>query len=246
MSNIRFESSKNESSSKFTPALAIGAGASLLSGAIGAIGAGKQKREAEKKEREARKEMERLKEVYSNMDISNPFANLTNRYTGMENTAEDLTVNQLQSQFQAQQFQQSQSNILSSLRGAAGSSGIGALAQSLAQQGQIAAQKSSASIGQQEAANIKAKSMQAGRIQEMERRGAANVDQLRAQGAQTAQQRELDRQATLLGMSQSEVASYQQQAQAANQAKWDAISGGISNAASFAGSDGTFGFGTGG
>ena len=235
MSDIKFDSSKPKSSNKFVTALAIGAGASLLSGAIGAIGAGKQKREAERKEREARREMNRLKEVYSNMDISNPFANLTNRYTGMENTAEDLTVNQQQARFEAQQFQQTQANILNNLRGAAGGSGIANLAQTLARQGQIAGQRASASIGQQEAANERQKATQAGRIQEMERRGAANVDQLRAQGEQTAQQREMDRQATLLGMSQSEVASYQQQAQAANQAKWDAISGGVSNALSFAG-----------
>jgi len=243
MSNIKFDSSKSESPNKFVTALAIGAGASLLSGAIGAIGAGKRKREAERKERKARQEMNRLKEVYSNMDISNPFANMTNRYTGMENTSEDLTVNRQQAEFEAQQFQQSQANILSNLKGAAGGSGIANLAQTLAQQGQIATQKASASIGQQESTNQRQKATQAGRIQEMERRGAANVDQMRAQGEQTAQQREMDRQATLLGMSQQEVASYQQQAQAANQAKWDAISGGISNAASFAGADGKFGMG---
>ena len=246
MSDIKFDSSKKESPSKFVPLLAIGAAASVASGVIGAIGAGKRKREAERKERKARQEMNRLKEVYSNMDISNPFANMTNRYTGMENTAEDLTVNRKQAEFEAQQFQESQANILSNLKGAAGGSGIANLAQTLAQQGQIATQRASASIGQQESANERQKATQAGRIQEMERRGAANIDQMRAQGEQTAQQREMDRQATLLGMSQQEVASYQQQAQAANQAKWDAISGGISNAASFAGGDGTFGFGAGG
>ena len=98
MSNIRFESSKNESSSKFAPALAIGAGVSLLTGAIGAIGAGKQKREAERKEAAAREEMKRQEEIYRGIDLSNPFENLTNRfeglqnqYAGMENVAEDLT-----------------------------------------------------------------------------------------------------------------------------------------------------------
>ena len=121
------------------------------------------------------------------------------------------------------------------MRGAAGGSGIANLAQTLAQQGQIASQRSSASIGAQEAQNQRMKATQAGRIQEMERRGFANIDQMAAQGEQTAQQRELDRQATLLGMSQAETASYQQQAQQANQAKWQAISGGVSNALSFAG-----------
>ena len=39
----------------------------------------------------------------------------------------------------------------------------------------------------------------------------------------------------MLGMAQAETAAYMQQAQAANQAKWDSISGGIGNALSFAG-----------
>ena len=245
MSDIKFDSSKSQSSNKFVPALAIGAGVSLLSGAIGAIGAGKRKREAEKKERESRKEMNRMKEIYSNLDTSNPFANIGNAYAGMENTMEDLTVNQQQAEFERDAFQRSQANILQGLRGAAGGSGIASLAQSLAQQGQIAAQRSSASIGAQEAANQRAAATQAGRIQEMERRGQANVSQMRAQGQQVSQQRQMEKQATLLGMAQQETAAYMQQAEDANRAKWDAISGGISNAASFAGADGTFGFGTG-
>jgi hypothetical protein len=260
MADKKFKSAKAESPHKFVPLLAIGAGLSLASGIAGAIGAGKQKREAERKEREARREMERLKQVYSNLDTSNPFADiknqfagLQNRYAGMENTMEDLTVNQKQAQFQAQQFQQSQANILGGLRESAGGSGIAALAQQLAQSGQLASQQASASIGQQEAANQQARAAAAGRLQEMEAQGGAQVDQLRAQGAAQAdqlrgqgemhsQQMTMDKQGTLLGMAQSETASYMQQAQQANQAKWNAISSGISNAASFAGADGNFGF----
>ena len=263
MSDKRFESSKAESPNKFTPALAIGAGLSIVSGIAGAIGAGRQKRKAEAKERESRREMNRLKAAYANIDISNPFANLQNQYASlqnqyanMENTAEDLTVNQQQAEFERDSFQRSQANIMGNFRGAAGGSGIAALAQSLAQQGQIAAQRSAASIGAQESKNQQIAATQAGRIQEMERRGQSQVDQLRARGAaqldfqraqgeQVAQQRKLDRAGTMLGMSQQETAAYMQQGQDANRAKWDAISGGISNVASFAGGDGTFGFGTG-
>ena len=82
--------------------------------------------------------------------LSNPAANLTNFAAGlgnmnvgvqrradgaqnfasqMENTAEDLTVNTQQAEFMAQQQQQGLSNVLGSMRGAAGSSGIAALAQ---------------------------------------------------------------------------------------------------------------------
>tara|TARA_R100000152_G_C6775297_1_gene203620 strand:+ start:304 stop:987 length:684 start_codon:yes stop_codon:yes gene_type:complete len=183
-------------------------------GIMGASAANKRKREAQRKEAEARKEMERLKNIYSNLDTSNP-------YLDMENVMEDLTVNQQQAEFERQSFQQSQANIMGELKGAAGSSGVAALAQSLAQQGQLAAQKSAASIGAQEAANQKAKAAEASRIQGMERQGEIYSRNL-----------EREKTATLLGMSQQETAAYMQQAEAADQAKWDAISGTVSNVAS--------------
>ena len=225
MSDKRFESSKSESPHKFVPLLAIGAGLSLASGAIGSWQANKQQRKAERKEKQSRKEMNRLKDIYSNLDTSNPYLN-------MENTMEDLTVNQQQAQFQQQQFQQSQANIMDSLKGAAGGGGVAALAQQLAQSGQLASQQASASIGQQEAANQRAERAAAGRIQDMER-----------QGELISREQEKDKQSTLLNMSQMETSAYMQQGQQAEQAKWDAISSGVSNVASFAGADGTFGFG---
>ena len=85
---------------KIAPAL-IGAAVSAGTSIFGAIQAGKQQRAAEAKEAEAREEMNRLQNVYANLDTSNPFLN-------MENTMEDLTVNQQQAQFQKQQFQQHQ------------------------------------------------------------------------------------------------------------------------------------------
>ena len=57
------------------------------------------------------------------------------------------------------------------MRGAAGGSGIASLAQAMAQQGQLAAQRSSASIGSQEAANQRAMATQAANIQNLERSG---------------------------------------------------------------------------
>ena len=65
----------------------------------------------------------------------------------MQNTYEDLTVNQQQAQFTAQQQAQGFANTMEGLRGAAGGSGIAALAQSLAGQQSLAAQQASASIG---------------------------------------------------------------------------------------------------
>ena len=119
--------------------------------------------------------------------------------------------------FEAQQFQQSQANVLNNLRSAAGGSGIAALAQSLAQQGQLAAQRSAANIGQQEATNQRMAAQQAGQIQAQERRGEI-----------ISRQQQRDQVGTLLGMSQQEVAAARQQQMLAQKAKMDAISGGIS------------------
>ena len=191
----------------------IGGAASLIGGGIGAIGAGKAKRQAERKERKARKEMERMKGIYSNLDTSNPYMN-------MENTMEDLTINQKQAQMENQQFQQSQANILDNMKGAAGGSGVASVAQALAQQGQLAAQRSSASIGQQESANQRAAATQAGVIQGKEREGEILSRDMKR-----------DQTSTLLGMAQQETAAYGQQAAQAQQAKWDSISSGISGVA---------------
>lgn len=191
----------------------IGAAVSLGSSIYSAVQADKQRREAAAKEEEARAEMDRLRNVYANLDTSNPFMN-------MENTMEDLTVNQQQADFERQQFQQGQANILEGLRGAAGGSGIAALAQTLAQQGQLAAQQSSASIGQQEAANERARAQMAGQLQAQER-----------QGELISRAQEKEKQATLLGMAQQETAAYADEAAAAQAAKMGAISGGIQNLA---------------
>ena len=185
--------------------IAVGIGASVVGAALGAHSANKAKREAERKEAKAREEMNRLKDVYSSLDTSNP-------YTNMENTMEDLTINQRQYDLERQQFQQSQSNILSGLGEAAGSSGIASVAQTLANQGKLAAQQSSSSIGTQEQAN-----------QMAERRMASNLQNLEREGEIYSRSEEKDKQATLLGMSQQEVAAAQQQAAAAQQAKMDAI-----------------------
>ena len=216
---------KKNSPFKFLP-IAMAA-VSIGSSIFGAVSANRKQKEAERKEKEARERMEAQKEIYKNLDTSNPFANLSNRFLGMENTMEDLTVNQQQAQFERDSFQRSQANIMGNLRDAAGGSGIAALAQSLAQQGQVAAQRQSASIGAQESQNQRLMSQEASRMQEMQRRGGANLDQLKGQGEQQSQQMEMGKQATLLGMDQQETAAYMQQGQAAEQAKWDSISGGV-------------------
>ena len=72
------------------PILAVGANIGM--GIWGASRADRARREAEEKERESREEMDRLKAIYANLDTSNPYLN-------MENTTEDLTINQKQAEF---------------------------------------------------------------------------------------------------------------------------------------------------
>ena len=143
---------------------------------------GRRKRIAE--QNEARAELKQQMANYKNIDTSNPYMN-------MQNTAEDLTINQQQAQFQAQQGAQQRANIMQQMQGAAGGSGVAGLAQALANQGQLATQQASASIGQQEAANQRMAAQQAANIQLKEREGEARTQDL-----------EMQKTATLLGMSQ--------------------------------------------
>ena len=200
------------------PFAAIGAAISLGSSIYSAIEARKQEKDFRASAKDSRRRMNALLEQYRGLDTSNPFLN-------MENTMEDLTVNQQASQFQAQQFQQSQANILSNLRPVAGGSGIAALAQSLARQGEIAAQRSAASIAQQEAANDRAAAAESARIQNMERQGEIYSRNLQRQKTET-----------LLGMSQQETAAYLQNAGAARTQMMSGIaSAGMGAAQMFAG-----------
>ena len=145
-----------------SPTKFLGAVAGVIGGVSNLIGGNKAAAEAAEQQRLARAEVEKQKAAYEGLDTSNLYANVQNQYANMENTMEDLTVNQQQAQFQAQQGAQQRANIMQGLQGAAGGSGIAALAQQMASQGQLATQQASASIGQQEAANQKAAAMQAG------------------------------------------------------------------------------------
>ena len=179
----------------------IGAIGGIVTGIQGRRQAKRREAKAKKREKKARKEMNRLKNIYGALDTSNPYMN-------MENKLEDLTINQKQAQFESQQFQQSQANILDSLKGAAGGGGVAALAQQLAQQGQLAAQKSAASIGQQEATNQRLAAQESARLDTLERKGVS-----------LQQQAEREKYGTLLGMAQQETAAYGAERRQAQQDK---------------------------
>jgi|TARA_R110002167_G_C12651192_1_gene649179 hypothetical protein len=169
----------------------------------------------------AKAEMQKMKKEYRNLDTSNLAAGVRNPFENLENTFEDLTVNQKQAEFQSQQFQQSQANIMDSLSGAAGGSGIAGLAQTLANQGILSSQKASASIGMQEAQNQKMAAQQGARNQAMEGQGEMYAEKMRQQGGETARGLEYQKTSTLFGMSQQRAAAANE---ARRQAKSDQLS----------------------
>ena len=102
---------------------------------------------ARKKEmREAQAGYDKQLAAVEGQDISNPYMN-------QENVYDDLTVNTQEAQMLSEQQQMSLTNTLDSMQGAAGGSGIAALAQSMANQQSANLQRATASIGQQEQAN---------------------------------------------------------------------------------------------
>ena len=143
------------------------AGAAVISAGVAIaemIQGKKQADQARLDAAKAKQEMDKQKDAFASMDTTNPYLN-------MENTMEDLTVNKQAAEFQREQQMQNQANIMQQMSGAAGGSGIAALAQSMAQQGSRDAQQASASIAQQEAANQRLRAQEASRIQGMEREG---------------------------------------------------------------------------
>ena len=174
-------------------------GVAVAAGATQVVMANQGRKARIAEQKAAAAEMEKNKKAYEQIDTSNTYANLENKF-------EDLTVNQQQAQFEAQQNQQQQANLMNQMNAAAGGSGIAALAQAMANQGQLASQKAAASIGMQEAQNQKLAAQEASRIQQLE-----------AAGEQTAQQREADKQATLLGMSQQRKGAADQAREVAKQ-----------------------------
>ena len=181
----------------------------VAAGAAKAISGGVQKRKAKDEAATAKAEMDAQKEKYAAMDTSNLYAN-------MENTQEDLTVNQGEAQFLKQQQQQNQANIMSNMKASAGSSGVAGLAQSMAQQGSLDAQKAAVSIGRQEQQN-----------QASERAEASRLQGLDVQGQYGQRQDELDKTTAFMQMSPADKAAADAKEAAANEQMW----GGVTDAA---------------
>lgn len=144
--------------------------------------------------------LEEQKQRYRDFEFTNPYAGMRNQYEGMENVFEDLTVNQQAARFQMEQGAQQRANILQTMRGAAGATGIASLAQAMAGQGIMQARQVSTDIARQEQANQLAAAKGAQAVDLAQRKGAQAVDLAQRQGAQMLQEAEMQRQATLLGM----------------------------------------------
>jgi len=136
------------------------------------------------------------------------FENMNYYGTVMANPFEDMTVNQLQAQFQARQSQQGLANTLGTLQGAAGGSGVAGLAQVMAQQQSMNMAQISANIGQQESRN-------------QQLIGQGNY--MRAMAVERAEQRVRDKNETLLALATQRKAIADQARRDATQA----LAGGV-------------------
>ena len=138
----------------------------------------------------------------------------------MENVYEDLTVNQQQAQFQAQQQAQQRADVMQNLRGAAGGSGIAALAQTMAGQQALGTQQIAATLGQQEARNqaLMAKGAQdVLRREQLVAAGAGEAQQMRLQGAEAARGLEFEKTQGLMSMAAGQLGQAKQAQQQAQQ-----------------------------
>ena len=174
--------------------------------ASGIIGGKKRRRE----QANAQNEFNTNKASFENLDTSNV-------YTNMENTMEDLTVNQGAANFAAEQSNQGLANTMNTMSGAAGGSGIAAMAQALAGQQQGQTRQASLDIGKQEQANQAAERQQAGNLQLYEKKGEL-----------ISRDAENEKASTLLGMSQQRLG-------AANQARQEATNAIVGGVGSLAG-----------
>lgn len=171
----------------------------------GIIGSGKRKREM----KEAQQEYDRQKQKMNDRDTSNLYANQQNVY-------EDLTVNTQQADFAAEQQNQALANTMNTMQGAAGGSGIAALAQTMANQQSKNLAAASISIGQQEQSN-----------QMAERGMAANLQQQEIAGEYQSRADEKEKVEQQFGMAQQRLGA----AKAAKQAATQSIIGGATGLA---------------
>ena len=154
--------------------------------------------ERRNEQRSAQEDLHVQMENWEDTKMKNPYAGVKNPYADMENVYEDQTVDLKAAEFAKEQSQQSAANIMASMKGAAGGSGIAGLAQVLANQGAKQAQQASADIGRQEQANQARALGEAGRIQQLDREGEQKRDLLEREGARMVEQYDMQKQEKMM------------------------------------------------
>jgi hypothetical protein len=188
----------------------------VVGGAAKMMAANKERKARKKEQQRANREMAKQKAALQGLELSNPYAD-------MQNTMEDLAINQQQVDYERQQTAVNQANTMQALQGAAGGSGIAGLAQQIMNQGQQAAQRTAANIGQQERAN-----------QQMRAQQAAQLQNQRAQGEQWVYNKQQENITGQLRMAAAEKAAATEGLTQANTAMWSAgaeIAGGVAGGA---------------
>ena len=197
--------------------------AQMAGGAAKSIGGMLQYKKKKGDMNSANAAYEQQRSNYLDFEFKNPYENMTNKFEGLENTMEDLTVNQKQAQFERQTQAQGMADVMQGMQGAAGGSGIAGLAQAMASQQAKNSQAAAASIGQQESKNRMATAAQASQLQQQEAKYGISVDKFKAEGAEKKQNLELERTENLF----TEAGANKVAAKQAMQANTDAILGGV-------------------
>ena len=139
----------------------------IIGGAAQAVGSIVGSRGRKREQRAAQQEFNQAKDAYQNFDFQNQYANL-------ENTAEDLTVNQQASNFQAAQNDQALASVQDTI---AQTGGGGGGATALANAALQAKQGASADLAGQESGNQQVRAQQAATNQQLEAQGATAIQQ---------------------------------------------------------------------
>jgi hypothetical protein len=160
------------------------------------FGAGQLRRE----QRAANEDLGNQMDAWEDTKMKNPYAGVKNPYESLENAYEDQTVNLKQAEFEKEQSQQAMANIMTSMQGAAGGSGVAGLAQVLANQGVKQAQQASVSIGAQEQANQQKAVAESARLSQLKVEGEQKRDLLEREGAKMVETFDLDKQDKMLDL----------------------------------------------
>ena len=189
----------------------IAVGVAVVGGVSKMISAKKDRDAREAEQKRANREVAMRRQRLESLDLTNPYANLQNTY-------EDLTINQQQVDFQRQQMAVQQANAMQNLQAAAGGSGVAGLAQQIMNQGQQMSGQIAGSIGQQERANQMARAQQ-----------EASIQSQKAQGDQWVYNKREARESDFLSAAMSEKTAADQSMNRAetlyNQGIWDTVGG---------------------